>query len=250
MTTVPPLPPCCHPQDDRWPLPRPLPGLHLVSLAFEATELKPEDFRRSQVSPPASVARAVAKRQAEYLAGRLCAREALRRAAGQPLTPGQNDDGSPLWPTGTMGSITHTHGWAAAVVGQQHEYAGVGLDAEQIMPDERGHSLSRQILTAPEQERFRQELTVQAGEFVTLVFSLKETLFKALYPLVHRRFYFEHAELVSWQPGGNARLRLLTQLSPDWPIGTELDAQFARDGQRLISLIAVGPTSHSIQSEG
>lgn len=243
MTMAPPLPPCCRQQDDRWPLPQPLPGLHMVSLAFEATELQPEDFRRSQVSPPASVTRAVAKRQAEFLAGRLCAREALRRTAGQPLVPGQNEDGSPLWPTGTMGSITHTHGWAAAVVGQQHEYAGIGLDAEHIMPDDRGHSLSRQILTTSEQQRFRQELTLQAGEFVTLVFSLKETLFKTLYPLVHRRFYFEHAELVSWQSGGKARLRLLTHLSPDWSIGTELDAQFARDDQRLISLIAVGPST-------
>ena len=31
--------------------------------------------------------RGVAKRQAEYLAGRLCAREALRRVTGQPGVP-------------------------------------------------------------------------------------------------------------------------------------------------------------------
>lgn len=233
------LPTCCSNQDDRWPWPRSVPGLQLVSLEFDASHLKPDDFERSNIVPPPSVARAVAKRQAEYLAGRFCAREGLQRLTGQPITPALGDDRAPVWPAGCVGSITHTQGWAAAVIGQQQHYAGLGLDAEVIMPDDRALPLSRQILTPSEQARFGSELASQAGYFMTLVFSLKESLFKALYPLVQRRFYFEHAELLSWHPEGRCRLRLLTHLSEDWPAETELDAQFVQDRNRLISLIVV-----------
>tara|TARA_R110000823_G_scaffold79026_6_gene180045 strand:- start:327 stop:773 length:447 start_codon:yes stop_codon:yes gene_type:complete len=144
-----------------------------------------------------------------------------------------------------VGSITHTRGWAAAVIGQQQDYAGVGLDAEVIMPDERALPLCRQILTPSEQERFSAELTSQAGFFITLAFCLKETLFKALYPLVQQRFYFEHAEVLSWHPDGSARLRLLKTLSQEWTSHTELDAWFIREEHRLVSLIVVPAYGHS-----
>jgi|TARA_R100001129_G_scaffold150788_2_gene112944 enterobactin synthetase component D / holo-[acyl-carrier protein] synthase len=233
------LPACCSTPDDRWPWPQSFPGLQLISLDFDPGNLKPDDFTISDIAPPPSVARAVAKRQAEYLAGRVCAREGLMRATGQPVVPVLGDDRAPVWPTGCVGSITHTQGWAAAVIGQQQDYAGLGLDAETIMPDERALPLCRQILTSSEQERFSAELASQAGFFITLAFCLKETLFKALYPLVQRRFYFEHAELLSWQPDGRARLRLLETLSPEWVSHTELDAWFIREDHRLVSLIVV-----------
>ena len=66
----------------------------------------------------------------------------------------------------------------------------------------------------------------QLGLGVTLTFSLKESLFKALYPLTRQRFYFEHAELLEWSVEGYARLRLLTDLSADWQAGRELEGQF------------------------
>lgn len=233
------LPACCSNPDDRWPWPQSVPGLQLISLNFEASHFKPDDFERSDIVPPPSVERAVAKRQAEYLAGRFCAREGLRRTIGRPDTPAQGDDRAPVWPSGCVGSITHTKGWAAAVVGPRHHYAGLGLDAETLIPDDRALPLSRQILTHSEQARFGSELANQTGFFITLAFCLKETLFKALYPMVQRRFYFEHAELLAWHPDGTARLRLLTTLSPQWPSHTELDAWFIQEDQRLISLIAV-----------
>ncbi|MCY1464205.1 hypothetical protein D9M71_822010 [compost metagenome] len=77
------------------------------------------------------------------------------------------------------------------------------------------------------------------GLVVTLTFSLKESLFKALYPIVLQRFYFEHAEVLEWSADGHARLRLLTDLSPQWHHGRELEAQFCLQGEQLLSLVAV-----------
>ena len=74
---------------------------------------------------------------------------------------------------------------------------------------------------------------------MTLTFSLKESLFKALYPLVGRRFYFEDAELLAWDAEGRARLRLLCDLSAEWHHGRELEAQYALFDGRLLSLVAV-----------
>ena len=74
---------------------------------------------------------------------------------------------------------------------------------------------------------------------VTLTFSVKESLFKALYPIVRQRFYFEHAEVLDWTHDGQVRLRLLTDLSAEWRHGSELQAQFGvKDGQ-LLSLVGI-----------
>jgi enterobactin synthetase component D len=75
---------------------------------------------------------------------------------------------------------------------------------------------------------------------VTLTFSVKESLFKALYPIVGKRFYFEHAEVLEWSDSGSVRLRLLTDLSSEWSHGTELAAQFALEDGQLLSLVAIG----------
>ena len=90
------VPACCSTPDDRWPWPQSLPGLELISLDFDPDNLKPDDFTISDIVPPPSVERAVAKRQAEYLAGRFCAREGLLRATGQPVVPALGDDRAPF----------------------------------------------------------------------------------------------------------------------------------------------------------
>ena len=44
---------------------------------------------------------------------------------------------------------------------------------------------------------------------ISLTFSAKESLFKALYPLVLRHFYFQDAEVLDVDDSGRLRLRLL-----------------------------------------
>src|SRR3990167_6768713 len=96
------LPPCCSPLKSHWPLPHSLPALQLISTTFTPELLGAADFSRCAIEP----VRGVAKRQAEYLAGRLCAREALRRLTGIATTPACGEDRAPQWPLGVVGSIT------------------------------------------------------------------------------------------------------------------------------------------------
>ena len=120
------------------PTPLPLPATRLVSARFDTAQLRPEDFPDSGIPP----VRGVAKRQAEYLAGRLCAREAPHQLCGQALVPGRDEDGVPLWPAGTVGSITHGAGRAAAMVALARDWRGLGIDLEKHLSTERAARLA------------------------------------------------------------------------------------------------------------
>ena len=104
-----------------------------------------------------------------------------------------------------------------------------------VLDDERAERLMGEILTPSELERLDRR---QLGLTVTLTFSLKESLFKTLYPLTRQRFYFEHAEVLEWSADGLARLRLLTDLSPQWQHGAELQGQFSLQDGHLLSLVS------------
>ncbi|MEK1938779.1 MAG: 4'-phosphopantetheinyl transferase superfamily protein [Pseudomonas sp.] len=229
------LPACCSPLAEHWPLPQPLANSRFVSTAFDPALLQPDDFQRSQI--PAT--HGVAKRQAEFLAGRVCAREALRRLNRSEVVPAVGADRAPQWPAGVSGSITHGKNWAAAIVANSGDWRGLGLDVENLLSSERAARLQGEILTPAELRRASVLDPEQLGLLVTLTFSLKESLFKALYPLTLQRFYFEHAEVLEWNEAGDARLRLLTDLSPEWQSGSELQGQFGRFDGRLLSLVAI-----------
>ena len=235
-----PLPACCTPLDAHWPLPEPLPGTVFLSTRFDPTLLAQGDFQRCAVPPPASIQRSVAKRQAEFLAGRLCARAALQQLDHLDCVPAIGDDRAPEWPANISGSITHSTGHAAAIVGHKAQWRGLGMDLENVLSLDRAERLAGEILTADELQRMASVPREQIALLVTLTFSVKESLFKALYPIVQKRFYFEHAEVLEWSTSGRVRVRLLTDLSEEWCYGKELDGQFAVDGEQLLSLVAVG----------
>lgn len=235
MIQPPTRPACCAPLLDRWLLPHALPGVQLLSTRFDPQLLDPEDFVRWGIEP----LKAVSKRQTEFLAGRICAHEALRRLTGAPLILPVAEDRSPCWPAGVVGSITHGAGWAAAVTARAEHWRGLGLDVEKLLPSTRADRLAAEILTPRELLGYADLSETQRALRVTLTFSIKESLFKALYPLVRKRFYFQEAELIQQDADGHARLRLLNDLSQEWQTGAELEGQFALFDDYLLSLVSI-----------
>ncbi|KPA91020.1 phosphopantetheinyl transferase component of siderophore synthetase [Pseudomonas asplenii] len=233
------LPACCTPLDDHWPLPVAVPHSVLLGTHFDPTRLAPDDFQRSRITAPASIQRSVAKRQAEFLAGRICARAALLKLDGTDCVPAIGEDRAPVWPGHACGSITHGTGRAAAIVADKQHWRGLGMDLENLLPHERAERLAGEILTPDELQRLAAGPAERVSLAVTLTFSVKESLFKALYPLVLQRFYFEHAEVLEWDTRGQVRMRLLTDLSGEWRQGTELDAQYVVQGEHLLSLVSI-----------
>lgn len=153
------------------------------------------------------VANASEGRRREFVTARRCAREALAKLghAATPIRSGPKRE--PLWPVGLVGSITHTAGFRAAAVAPRSVLASVGIDTEQNGPLPDG---VEELITVREELAM---LAALARAFPTthwgrLLFSAKESIYKAWYPLTGRWLGFEEARLTI-DPVGTFAGRLL-----------------------------------------
>lgn len=155
----------------------------------------------ADVLPPEreAVARAVTKRQNEYWATRHLARLALGELGFAPGPVLNHTDRSPQWPTGALGSISHTDGWCGVAVARAGTdgLLGLGIDAERVNPMSDG--VVERVLTTTEQS-----LVNDSGDAVAnavLRFSAKEAVYKAIFPQVKRFVGFLEVEIVLREPG-------------------------------------------------
>ncbi|MBB4944434.1 4'-phosphopantetheinyl transferase EntD [Streptosporangium album] len=156
----------------------------------------------------AVIGRAVDKRRREFTTARLCARKALRMLgrAPVPILPGAR--GEPQWPAGVVGSITHCAGYRGAVLGEPEDVSAVGIDAE---PNE---TLPNGVLAAialpKEQEEIHELLRAHPGiHWDRLLFSAKESVYKAWFPLTNQWLSFENALITIDPLRGTFSARLL-----------------------------------------
>ena len=225
-----------------WPFPTELPNCTLVSACFNQTALTAELIAECSIDLP----KATNKRQAEFLAARLCARKALSIQTGTASLPTQQADSRiPLWPAQSCGSMSHSHSLAAALVGDSHAWQGFGLDIEKPLKLMRAQRLAQSILTVDEHNRFADLDSTEQALYLTLVFSFKESLFKALNPLTGSYFGFQDAQVValSTATSGHARLRLAKDLAADWPAGTELEGQFSQLHGSVLTLVSIAASA-------
>lgn len=138
--------------------------------------------------------RAVEKRRLEFLLGREAAHRALEQLGSISRTPilkGAHRE--PLWPPGFCGSITHAGQLAAAAAAPLTEMVSVGLDIEQIVSD-RGASVRTAIGSSDECAWIEEQPELMNFRSL-LVFSAKETLYKAIFPFCQTFLPFSVAEM-------------------------------------------------------
>jgi 4'-phosphopantetheinyl transferase EntD len=152
----------------------------------------------------AAVARAVEKRRREFATGRWCARQALAGLGLPEAAIPVGERGEPGWPPGVVGAITHCVGYRAAIVARAEAYASVGLDAEPDGP------LPRGVLDTVSLPAERAQLAaLPAGVcWDRLLFSAKESVYKAWYPLARRWLDFTECRL-DLRPDGTFAARVL-----------------------------------------
>ena len=177
-----------------------IPGLFWREGRFsisEATSMttSADPLGRIETVLPGDLANAVAKRKSEFLAGRICAALALR-AAGQPVHVGRNGR-APIWPPGVAGSISHSDGRAIAVLSLAH--SAIGVDCETVMADALAQKLWPELIS-PAEAALCPPSTPFAS-FLTLVFSAKEAVYKALSQQLDTVPAFLEASLISLTPG-------------------------------------------------
>jgi 4'-phosphopantetheinyl transferase EntD len=180
---------------------------HVQGAELSAPELAEPLFAAEE----AAVARAVAKRRAEFALGRTAARKALS-ALGLPPGPLlPNSDRSVAWPERAWGSITHADGLCAAVAALRSHVAGVGIDAE------RRERVDRRLwhLIATQDEQAWLAAPTREVERLTrgaLLFSAKEAFYKAQF-CVSRAWVGFHDAQISFDEAGNFEVRLLVDVT-------------------------------------
>jgi 4'-phosphopantetheinyl transferase EntD len=178
------------------------------------------------------VGRAVEKRRREFATGRACARAALERLGAPPGAIPAGPRGDPRWPEGVVGSITHCDGYRAAAVAWSVEVITLGVDAEPDAPLPEG--VLGDIALPGERARLADLARRDPGvSWDRLLFSIKESVYKAWFPLAERWLGFEDAS-VTLDPDGrtfSAQLlvpgplvagRELTGFSGAWQAGEGL----------------------------
>ncbi len=193
---------------------------------------------------PSRVAGAAPSRRAGYLAGRWCAHQALLVSAPHVahMSIGTGEFREPLWPTGIVGSISHTAGYALAAAAPLGAVRAIGLDVERWLDEDAPARIGADLAGEGELEALVARTAWPAERVLTVLFSAKETIYKCLFPDVRAYFGFETAWVESVEPrdeaAGRFVARLTGPLGPALPAGLMLHGRFAcRDDVVVTALV-------------
>ncbi|MFG1951417.1 4'-phosphopantetheinyl transferase [Micromonospora sp. NPDC048830] len=184
------------------------------------------------------VAAAVEKRRREFTTVRHCARRALSELGVAPVPILTGTRGAPVWPAGIVGSMTHCDGYRGAVLGRVSAFATLGVDAEPHAPLPEG--VLEAIALPSEQARGAALASTHPGVcWDRLLFSAKESVYKAWFPLTRRWLDFSEAD-ITVDPAGTFVARLLV---PGPVLGgvpvAAFTGRFLVDGGLVLTAIAV-----------
>jgi 4'-phosphopantetheinyl transferase EntD len=126
-------------------------------------------------------------------AARIVARQLMARLGEAPRAIPKSTAGMPVWPKGVVGSLAHDAKAAVAAIARQEEFLGVGVDIEPAEP--LADDLLGIVATASERKSIDGDPC--RGR---LLFSIKEAVYKAVYPL-DRTFLDHHDVEVSLSAG-------------------------------------------------
>jgi 4'-phosphopantetheinyl transferase EntD len=179
------------------------------------------------------VACAVPKRRREFASSRTCARRALARIGIGSFPILSASSRAPIWPSGVVGSITHCDSYTAAAVCSDNQFRSIGIDAEVNHPLPDG---TADLIASPGERAPLKELLDPAICWDRLLFSAKESIFKAWSPLSTGWLDFLQAE-VTLDP---LRLTFRAKLLIDSPAtGEFLEGRFQVSRNRILTAVTI-----------
>lgn len=195
-----------------------------VSLEFDHSQYCDLLYQQFAVTPSPNHAQAVPSRRAEFLAGRIAAKLCLAQFGMQEYQVLVGQHRNPIWPDTYLGSISHCGNRAMCAIMPMTDSNYLGLDIEKWISPSVESDIGQTVITNREQVILEQ-LNLPKQQSVTLAFSLKESIFKALYPLVGEYFGFEAAQIVKIS-GGSADVVLTQTLSKHCKAGLNITVHF------------------------
>lgn len=212
--------------------------------AFELRYFKQSLFHDFGVECPTLLTGAVSKRKAEYFAGRLAARRALQFLGCKTLALPIGEHRLPQWPAGYCGSISHTRALAVSAVCHQEHYQAVGIDTEIVFTADQCTRLMSVIVSEAEwNDVIRVSCTLAHPQLITLIFSAKEALYKALFPhtLLFQNF---SAARLTWicEKSAQFQIELTCEWGGGYRMGSRFTGWFRFFDHTVVTVIADGPS--------
>jgi len=191
---------------------------------------------------------AIESRIREFTTARSCARRALGKLGLHPGPILRGPNREPLWPPGVVGSITHCKGFHAAVVARLSDLLAVGIDAE--IHDELPAGVLEHVCFEPEISWLAK--APKGVHWDRVVFSAKESVYKAWFPLTHQWLRFEDVAVFFRPTEGTFIARLLVESPPiDGRTFTEFHGRFmVRNGHVLTATAVPRQVSTGCSREG
>jgi 4'-phosphopantetheinyl transferase EntD len=136
----------------------------------------------------------------KFIGGRVALRRALKFIGKEDSPPIFRDIyGAPFLPIGVVGSISHKDDIAVGVAAID-VVGKIGVDIERTS-NKSSKLLSSRLLTQKEQDNLGSIPGISADEEVLLIFSFKESVFKAVHPYLKRSVGFREVEIEPKEDG-------------------------------------------------
>lgn len=154
----------------------------------------------------------------QFNEGRKCAAMLLAKMGSSEVTVGTRGR-APVWPSGFVGSITHTAEHIGVAVASQGDFSGIGIDIETIISEQVAKDIEA-VCMSSEELKLVSSTGLPRALMSTACFSAKESLFKCLYPLVDIFFDFLDVRVSSIDINlGKVEMILIKQLSDEFRVG-------------------------------
>jgi len=145
----------------------------VCQIDYDLTKYEGELYQEFDIAEPIDFSRNSKRRNAQFLAGRLAATSVLEDAGSNSFVITTGNHREPLWPPGYIGSISHQEQSSVAIARQRDICASA-----KIFPGSLGLGIDYQVE-------------------MTLVFSAKESFFKAAFNSVGYYFDFDAVSIKS-----------------------------------------------------
>ncbi|HDI3197776.1 4'-phosphopantetheinyl transferase family protein [Vibrio cholerae] len=182
---------------------------------------------------------ACSKRQAEFLASRQLAYIGLLQTAKLGRYVGRCNDGLPIWPKGIQGSISHHRNKVVVILGKGDQKLGIDIESPLL-----GISLKairNRVLSKYENRLVSIYYSNHESLISTLIFSAKESIYKAVYPESTSKFDIRVFELTSIPENGELTFRLLQPLSKSLKKGYRFIVNYSILEEMVITWISFSP---------
>ncbi len=134
---------------------------------------------------------AVEKRLLEFTSDGLADRQAMTKLNHHPAAIPMALDSSPVWLDGLEGSVTHSDDICITAMVQSGTGRRIGIEPETPLDSD----LEEVICTLSERDWLETQPSDQRGHLAKGNFYMKESIYKALYPLTGQMIGFDEVEI-------------------------------------------------------